>query len=394
MARRCPALLVISLWGLLGFSVERTARAEDNERYVLRAELGVEYDTNAHRTEHLNDTANPENVRSPLGRGVASASLSDVIAPGHAVALSATAAAKLFADQRARDEDVAVAQSSAEWRMNLGPHATLGLAGNYYEAFQRSEADGAVGTQQRDFRSLTSALRLGTVVGSHVDLALAGGYRLFVFKPDQNFNFRAPLGSLDLRWSAETADGSSEWELGVGGSIELRNFEGMRLINACVPPSAIGSTSCPPVPADGGRRDYFGLGHLEVTRTGRVLLGAGYAFHWNHSNSFGESVLRHVIVARLALGLPLGLYLASRGELLIARYRDPVIVGQLTTGGKMFVSIDDENRSGLRVDLSRAVTEGIQVIARYTLYVNELGNTSGRFVRQTALLSVAFSLEK
>src|SRR6266404_4720717 len=154
MARRCPALLVISLWGLLGFSVERTARAEDNERYVLRAELGVEYDTNAHRTEHLNDTANPENVRSPLGRGVASASLSDVIAPGHAVALSATAAAKLFADQRARDEDVAVAQSSAEWRMNLGPHATLGLAGNYYEAFQRSELGGqavrgSAGTRRR-----------------------------------------------------------------------------------------------------------------------------------------------------------------------------------------------------------------------------------------------------
>ncbi|HET6280976.1 MAG TPA: hypothetical protein VFH73_08420 [Polyangia bacterium] len=393
MARRCPALLVTSLGGLLGFSVGRTARAEDNERYVLRAELGVEYDTNAHRTEHLNDTSNPENVRSPLGRAVASASVSDVIAPGHAVALSATAAGKLFADQRARDEDVAVAQSSAEWRMNLGSRASLGLAGNYYEAFQRPEADGTVGTQQRDFRSLTSALRLGRLLGNHVDFALATGYRLFVFKPDQNFNFRAPLASLDLRWSAESADGGAEWDLGVGGSFELRAFEGTRLVNACVPPSSIGMT-CPPVAAAGDRRDYFGLGHLELTRTGRVLLGAGYALHWNQSNSFGESVLRHLVVARFALGLPLGLYLASRGELLIARYRDPVIVGQLTTGGKMFVSIDDENRSGLRVDLSRAVTDGIQVIARYTLYVNELGNTRGRFVRHTSLLSVAFSLEK
>lgn len=409
MARRCPAPLALVLLGLLGVAVEPTARAEDrsaegrvddraddSERFVLRGELGVEYDSNAHRTEHLNDgAANPENVRSALGRAVLSAGLTDVIAPGQTIAIGAVVAGKVFADARARDEDVAVAQSSVDWRVELGTRANLGLSGAYYEAFQRPSANFDAVAQQRDFRSLTPTLRLG-ILADRFELAAGSGYRLFVFKPDQNQNFQAPTASLDLRWSAESADGSTEWDLSLGASFELRRFEGQQFVNTtCEPPPPSGST-CPAVPSDNARRDYFGLGQLFVTRTGRVLMGAGYALHWNQSNSFGETVRRHLFIARLALGLPLGLYLAARAELLIARYSDPVIVGQgqMPTGGRTFVSIDDENRSGVRADLSRALTDRLQLIARYTLYVNELGQTSGSFVRHTALLSLAFTLEK
>jgi hypothetical protein len=55
--------------------------------------------------------------------------------------------------------------------------------------------------------------------------------------------------------------------------------------------------------------------------------------------------------------------------------------------------IDRENRSSVRVDLSRALTERLQLVARYTAYLNELGSV-GRYHRQTALLSLAITLDK
>ena len=48
------------------------------------------------------------------------------------------------------------------------------------------------------------------------------------------------------------------------------------------------------------------MAQADVTRTGRVLLGAGYAFHHNDSNSFGETLIRHIAIARVAAALPLG----------------------------------------------------------------------------------------
>ena len=63
-------------------------------------------------------------------------------------------------------------------------------------------------------------------------------------------------------------------------------------------------------------------------------------------------------------------------------------------GGKPFVNIEDENRSSVRVDLSRDVSERLRALLRYTFYANELGSSGGTYRRQTLLLSLAFVLEK
>src|SRR6185369_15815418 len=118
-----------------------------------------------------------------------------------------------------------------------------------------------------------------------------------------------------------------------------------------------------PDPARRDRRDNFLMGRLEATRTGAVLIGAGYALHWNSSNSYGERVTRHFATLRFAAALPFGLYLAARGELLFARYLHPVVVGQsasMSAQGLTYLSVDDENRSSVRVDVSRALGERLQ----------------------------------
>jgi hypothetical protein len=392
------------LFALAASSVERGgARAEENDqhqdrqpdsaRYTLRAELGAEYDSNAHRTELVIGAVNPDLVRSALARGVLSGTLGDVVAGGQDVAMSATVAGKLFAAPAARDEDVVVGESTLTWRAALGPRATLALSGAYYEAFQRPQTDPSAVSERRDFRSLTPALRAGYAPGAQWDLGVTAAYRWFVFKPDRDFDFQAPIAAVDLRWARESADGSADWEVRSGAAFERRALAGPRLVNACTPPSAIGH-DCLPSPTSDRRLDHFLTSHIEIARTGRMLLGAGYAFHLNRSNSFGESVQRHFVTARFGAALPFQLFVAALAEILFASYSEQVIVGGVSTAGATFVNIEDENRSNLRVDLSRNLSERLQLIARYTYYTSPFGLAGLSYSRHTALLSLAFTFER
>lgn len=384
-----PLLMAASSVALA--QADATAEAPDNQHYALRTEAGLEIDSNAHRAENLTGAVNPPLVASALERLVLSWTLSDLIADGQLVALAATAAAKLFDAPAARDEDVAIAQSSAAWQRRLGAADTLALSGAYYEAFQRSSLsspDLTQASERRDFRSLAPTLKLGLGLGDGLDLAIAVGYRWFVFKPDRDYDFAAPVGGLDLRWTRQPEDGA-DFEATLGASAEHRTFGGPALTEVCSPPST------PGLPCSGPetRVDDFLLAHLDVIRTGRVLVGAGYAFQANRSNSAGETVRRHFLSARFAAGLPLGLAFAARGELLLASYAEQLPVGQLSPGSP-FVSIEDENRSSVRIDLSRGLGDRLRAVARYTFYANEITAAPISYRRQTLLLSLTYSAEK
>jgi len=376
-----------------------TARAQtdapDSERYTLRAELGAEYDTNAHRAEVVAGAVNPPVIASPVERVVVSGTLSDLVADGQAIALAATVAGKLYDANGTHDEDVAVVSSSAAWQTTVNDKSALTLSAAYYEAFQGAPDNLEDASLRRNFRSLVPSLQLDWSAAERVTLAASAGYRMFVFKPDRDIDFDAPNVSLELRW-ARQPDSGAEWEGAAGAAFERRTFGGPAFIG-CPAPAQPGTD----IPCSGPetRVDDFLMSHLEVTRTGRVLLGLGYAFQLNLSNSFGETVMRHFAIGRAALALPGGLMLAARAELLFAFYRDPVPVGvgQIAPGNT-FVSvesIEDENRSSARVDLSRELGERMRLVARYTFYVNELGVTAPvSYHRQTLLLSLALALEK
>jgi hypothetical protein len=400
--RPAPLLVPLALAaGVFAGGAER-ARADEGaegtstERYSLRAELGPELDTNAHRTEIINvaGATNRALVASPLARAVLATTLSDVVGDGQLVAMSATFAAKVFGKSEARDEDVGIAETSLLWRAALGERASLTLAGAYYEAFQRDlppPADANGELDRRDFRSLTPTLRLAHTLGDHAEIGVAGGYRAFVFKPDRSFDFQAPTAGLDLRWARETEDGGADWEATFRAAYERRAFDGAPYVEPTCPDPTSGG--CPPVSGTGARLDHFVTGALDVTRTGAVLAGLGYALHVNRSNSYGETVTRHFVTARLGAALPLELYLAVRAEILVARYADRVYVAE-TDAARPFTTIEDENRNSVRVDLSRSLGDRLQLIARYTFYSNELGAGDVTYRRQTALLSLAFTVEK
>ncbi|HMC93956.1 MAG TPA: hypothetical protein VKO16_04215 [Polyangia bacterium] len=375
-----------------------TARAQtdapDSERYTLRAELGAEYDTNAHRAEVVAGAVNPPAIASPLERVVVSGTLSDVVADRQAIALAATVAGKLYDANGAHDEDVAIVSSSAAWQTTVNDRSALTLSAAYYEAFQGAPHNLDDASLRRNFRSLAPSLQLDWSAAEGVTLAVSAGYRMFVFKPDRDIDFDAPTAGVELRW-ARQPDTGAEWEGAVGAAFERRTFGGPAFIGCPAPAQPIFDIPCS---GPDTRVDDFLMSHLDVTRTGRVLLGLGYAFQFNLSNSFGETVRRHFAIGRFAVALPGGFMLAARAELLFASYRDPVLVGlgQSSPGSAISVeSIEDETRSSVRIDLSREVGERMRLIARYTFYANELGATAPvSYRRQTLLLSLAFALEK
>jgi hypothetical protein len=363
------------------------APAGDDERLNLHAEGGLELDTNAHRTEIIAGLPNPPIVTSTLERFVLTGSLADVVADRQAVSMSATLAGKLFNSPAATDEDVAIVQTGLAWQHLLRQGGALTLSGAYYEAFQRASANLLDAEDRRDFRSLTPNLQLSWPVGDRVDLAVSGGYRWFVFKPDRDFDFYGPTAAMELRWANQPESGA-EWDAVAGVGFEPRTFGGPALIGDCLQPGL--ACSGPDT-----RHDDFLNGRVEVTRVGRVLTGLGYGLQYNRSNSFGETVLRHVLSARFAARF-LGVVLALRGELLLAHYPQPPPLGQMSVLiPNSIESLDSENRSTLRIDLSRDLNDWLRVFARYTYYVNE--TTSGSLVsyhRQTALLSLVVSWDR
>jgi hypothetical protein len=394
-----PPLVPIAVAATLFFGGAAPARAAPSNndetstaRYLVRAELGPEVDTNAHRTERVNvaGVSNPAPVVSPLARAVLSGSLQDIVADGQQVAVSATVAGKIFEREAARGEDVAIAESSSMWRAALGQRGALALTGAYYEAFQHAVMDPDYVSERRDFRSLTGTLRLSRAIAEHAELGGSGGYRLFLYKADRSYDFQSPSASLDLRWAREADDGSADWEATARASYERRAFASKALVGEVT--GCLMSQACVVATSPDARVDHLLTGAVDVARTGAVLVGAGYALVLNRSNSFGETVTRQFLTARFAADLPLGLALAARVEVLFARYAAPIIVAQ--DAGRSFVTYEDENRSSARVDLSRDLTERLQLIARYTFYTNELAATSVTYRRQTALLSLAFTLEK
>jgi hypothetical protein len=121
-------------------------------------------------------------------------------------------------------------------------------------------------------------------------------------------------------------------------------------------------------------------------------VGAGYAIQWNRSNSYGETLFRHVGTVRVTVPLPVGFYLAARSELVYVRYADRVTLALGPTGTPS-ATIEDENRSYIRAELSRDVGSHLQLIGRYSLYVNALGGQGNRYQRQTATLALAFTID-
>jgi hypothetical protein len=175
----------------------------------------------------------------------------------------------------------------------------------------------------------------------------------------------------------------AEWEWSFGATAEGRSF------------ADGANTVCPATGrAIRDRRDVFWSANADVTRTGDALLGAGVSAQSNLSSCPGESLTRLLLHVRGAYTLPWRLDLSGRADLAFTDYTQGVPLARDPVSGVPLVSIEDENRSRLRLELVRPVGEGVDLGLRYTLYTNEIGRGPVTFRRQTLLVFAAISFER
>jgi hypothetical protein len=357
-------------------------------KLTLKLELGPEYDSNANRAELIDGMpARDVPTGSFLARTTVRGSLTWRRGL-NVLRVSGLFGGKVFFNPAVQDQNTLVGQAGLEDRLRVAPWLELGFAGDYYDAAQQTvftECSTISCDRHRDFRSGSAVARV-SILDSPGELTLTGGYRGFVWKPDPQFDFQAGQATAlaAVRIYTGRADREHEIDLTASYHLERRLYNGLQEVNACAPNGL--DPSCIQVGAE-RRADWFHEGFFELTWVRTVLLSAAYGLQVNQSNSFGQSLLRHLVSGKLATRLPWQLYLTVKVQLFVNRsvlLADPVNSQSLT-------SIEDENRNAFIADLERPIGKtGVAVEARYSVYTNELGSSTTHFLRHVAYLGVSY----
>ncbi len=352
-------------------------------RFGLQLSLGPEYDSNANRAEVVANVASPDQATgSFLLRSTASGQLA-WRSGGNLFRATAGVGGKVFFNPAVADQDVFVVQAAAEDRVRVTRFLHLALNSDYYDAWQRPIEP----YRHRDFRSGSAVARVYFVdrIG---EVQLSGGYRGFQYKPDPESDFEAAQASANVI-TREHFGRNADHELDIFASyhFEHRDFAGVSQYNQC-PLGAPITDSC--LLPGRRRRDTFEEGGIELTYVGPLLVGLGYGAQINTSNSFGQSLLRNMLTLKLAIRLPFSLYATLKAQLYITKYLDPVLLDHIFNS-QTFVTIDDENRNAVLIDLERPIASiGLSVNARYSVYTNELSSSNDSFFRQVIYLGLTY----
>ena len=363
-------------------------------KLTLRLELGPEYDSNANRSEVVAGALNPDPPRgSALVRSTARLGL----AWRHGrntLRLSAGLGSKIFFDPAVADQDVLVVQAGLDDRVRLSRHADLSLVGDYYDAYQHLVPSTCTDClRRRDFRTGQGGLRLTAFQGPGA-FWLGGGYRGFQYKPDAYFDFGSPSGEVgaSVGLSLGTDEDPHELTLSTSYRIEHRTYNGVQQLRdndpLCRPDLPLANGCL--VPGTHTRVDDFHEMGVEVTYVGVVLAGVGYAIQLDRSNSFGQSLLRHVVTLRVGYRLPWRLYASAKAQLLVSNGLDRVQLDPQVSN-LTFATIEDENRNAFVLDLEREIPRlGLAVDARYSFFASQLGAQQTSFRRHVAYLGLTY----
>ena len=216
----------------------------------------------------------------------------------------------------------------------------------------------------------------------------------FSTSPIPYFDFQSPAGDAGASstWQVGRGDGSHELSLAATYHLERRSYEGLVQLQSAAPECAPGKPfldSCL-ILGSGGRLDWYHEAGLELSYVGVLLASIGYSIQLDASNSFGQSLLRNVITLKLAYRFPWQIYATLKAQLLITKYLDPVLLDP-SVNSQTFLTIEDENRNAVIVDLERAIKKtGLAVNARYSFFTNELGSTPSSFRRRVIYLGLTY----
>jgi len=328
------------------------------------------------------DPEDPE--RTGLFRITGTARLQFRIGSKHVLGLHYGGGGKVFFTDGGRGADELVQQGGLSWWTRFRK-VNLGVSGTFYDAYQRDS--------QRDFRTGTTLLRMGMGSPDSLRLAVAVGLRGLQYKPFQEFDFYGLTTGVEVFRRFEIPGEQEEWSVGLSYWVNHRRFTGMA--EALPQPCAGRPDDICNQPSLTQREDLYHSARVDIGYLGNAELTLWYGVEINQSNSYGESFHRHIVGLKYTALLGWATYMTVKGALQLSQFQDPYLISRLPN--ETFVTIEDENRSRLLVQLARDFSDQLAIQLRYGLYINE-SVTQGSvnsfrlpaFLRQTLFVGIRY----
>jgi hypothetical protein len=180
-----------------------------------------------------------------------------------------------------------------------------------------------------------------------------------------------------LRQAGAEEGDEREWDFTISGRFEWRHYHGPELYSSDDPGS----------PLSPRRVDSDVLGTAQLSYVGPLLAQAAYTIDYDRSNSFGQTYLRHIVTLKLVCDLGWRIVAAAKVQLVVIGYKDPVA---LTSGMIVPLTIEDENRDAIVLDLERPLGRGFAVSARYSRFTNGVSTSVLAYDRQVVYLGLSW----
>jgi len=203
-------------------------------------------------------------------------------------------------------------------------------------------------------------------------LSAEGAYQALDFGPTCLLSYEGPAISGSVGWRP-----FDRVELGASGGFGWRIYDGRYdptqglLVGLCTASA-------------GRRRDGEPYASLHATYRGTIIVGGEVVGRFSRSNDDGENIDRYRISGWVTVPLPLELVLSASGAL---QFNRGISVSQSLQAVE-----DDENQTGIELQLARPIAAGIEAIGRYSLYANAFATAPDEFVRHTFYLGLSYEI--
>ncbi len=371
---------------------EAAAETKAKTSWKLSLEGGSEYDTNLHRVEVLEGEVGGVDEGAVM-RTAAHYQLAHSPKAGRLFTLDTIGTTKLFTVPEGQSENLGIVYASARYQQRVGQgRARLGVLGKYYEAFDiRPFGEGVDPVVGRSFRTSEGELSLTLPSEDEDRVSLVAGIRDFVYKPDADFDWQGEhlgLRFATLFWLGDPdKDEAASVDLRAEYRVGMRDYRGAAFRNTCGADAMVVPSCFSPIAEKRSDLNHFLV--VEGRYTGAHMFSLLYAAEVIDSNSYGQASVRHRVEAGVTTEAPGKIFLTGKAVVRFNRFIDPLLLAR-DVQSQTFVSIEDENRNSLRLDIARDMGENWGLEARLSLYSNEFATEVVSFRRQTAYLGALY----
>jgi hypothetical protein len=206
------------------------------------------------------------------------------------------------------------------------------------------------------------------VPDTHLELTLHVAAHRFLYRGYHAASFGAAEGELQVRYRIDRRQ-----SLLAGGQLGGRHHPGLAYAR-------------PGEDLSGRRREDAVVGaHLGYSYRGPFTFQLSYAYVGQQSNSYGETLLRHQLVASGGVRLPW--QLTAVGQLTLQLLELPDGPPQ---NPDVTLVHDEETQNSISVKLARPLSPQLDVEARYALYAGFIPQPGMDYLRQVATVGITW----